>query len=218
MTNTEQTGGSAVENNNPPVIDYLAVDFRCREVRNERRRKQNVINGCCVGCKKEFVKTRSFQIYCSKKCCFTFNYSDRLQKKRDRRKARRVSIPCPGCSVVFVKSGPHKMYCSEQCRQDVKNRRRTCNVKGISSTAYAEMLSEQGGVCVICKKDNKSGVSLAIDHDRRCCPGDTCCGKCVRGLLCARCNLMLGFAKDERALLQQADLYLERWENGNRTT
>ena len=31
-----------------------------------------------------------------------------------------------------------------------------------------------------------------IDHDHHHCLGKKCCGKCVRGLLCSRCNLVMG--------------------------
>ena len=33
---------------------------------------------------------------------------------------------------------------------------------------------------------------LHIDHDHTCCPGRRSCGKCVRGILCARHNLLIG--------------------------
>jgi hypothetical protein len=64
------------------------------------------------------------------------------------------------------------------------------------------MYEAQGGRCGICGKPGRGstrppGVSsprrLAVDHDRRCCPGDKSCGKCIRGLLCGSCNPKIGF-------------------------
>jgi hypothetical protein len=49
------------------------------------------------------------------------------------------------------------------------------------------------------------------DHDRSCCPGTGSCGKCVRGLLCNPCNLMIGHAHDEQERLRAAIQYLADW-------
>lgn len=66
--------------------------------------------------------------------------------------------------------------------------------RGFSITLeqYEEMYERQGGVCAICRKPEIPGRSLAVDHDRKCCPGDKSCGKCIRGLLCFRHNTGLG--------------------------
>ena len=56
---------------------------------------------------------------------------------------------------------------------------------------YLNMLVWQGGACAICKL-SVDGYRLSVDHDHACCPGKTSCGRCVRGLLCTRCNWTLG--------------------------
>lgn len=73
---------------------------------------------------------------------------------------------------------------------------------------YLEMLEAQGGVCAICA--NTAARDLHVDHDHSCCPGQHSCGKCVRGLLCARCNPALGAFNDDRSTLAKAIAYLER--------
>lgn len=62
----------------------------------------------------------------------------------------------------------------------------------ITAERYLEMLETQGGVCAICQKP--PGVKrLHVDHDHACCPRTSrSCGKCVRGLLCFRCNTVTG--------------------------
>jgi hypothetical protein len=65
---------------------------------------------------------------------------------------------------------------------------------------YDRMYEVQGGRCGICGKPGRGSSKppdgkprLAVDHDRRCCPGSNSCGRCVRGLLCGSCNPKIGF-------------------------
>jgi hypothetical protein len=48
-----------------------------------------------------------------------------------------------------------------------------------------------------------------IDHDHACCPTLTCCGKCVKGILCQSCNTALGMAHDNPGRLRGLADYLE---------
>ena len=69
---------------------------------------------------------------------------------------------------------------------------RKCQRYNITLDWYTTQLNAQGGCCALCPATQYSSVNkgpLAIDHDHRCCPIDSSCGKCVRGLLCAKCNL-----------------------------
>lgn len=80
---------------------------------------------------------------------------------------------------------------------------------------YDQMLVAQGGVCAICGRpeeivDRGTRSSLAVDHDHACCPGARSCGRCVRGLICNRCNRMLGLGSDDPLILAAAAEYLAR--------
>lgn len=73
--------------------------------------------------------------------------------------------------------------------------------RGLTLAEYAAIALAQGGLCAICRgKPNVLG--LVVDHchasGRR------------RGLLCARCNSVLGFAKDSTDILRAAVEYLVR--------
>lgn len=71
---------------------------------------------------------------------------------------------------------------------------------GISLAMYREMLAKQGGGCAVCEvKPQPGGKNFAVDHDHACCPGMTTCGSCLRGILCAACNIALGHIREDPA-------------------
>lgn len=95
-----------------------------------------------------------------------------------------------------------------------KRRRRVLKAHGLTEDEYNTLLAAQGGVCAICRTQDpggKSGLRFHIDHDRIHCPGYKCCGKCVRGLLCVRCNTGLGLFWDKPSLLRKAGSYVEEF-------
>jgi len=66
---------------------------------------------------------------------------------------------------------------------------------GITYERYQELLALQEGVCAICKKPDHLGKRLAVDHDHKCCEGRRSCGRCVRALLCSRCNKNVSYVE-----------------------
>jgi hypothetical protein len=82
----------------------------------------------------------------------------------------------------------------------------------LSDIDYDTMVINQEGVCKICQK--KDIFDLAVDHDHNCCKGRNSCGKCVRGLLCNRCNMALGaFDDDITKILKALDYLMSYKEN-----
>ena len=67
---------------------------------------------------------------------------------------------------------------------------------GITEKEYQTLLEEQGGLCAICKEEQK----LAVDHCH--------ITQKVRGLLCHACNVALGFFKDDPVRVDAAVVYL----------
>lgn len=76
---------------------------------------------------------------------------------------------------------------------------------------YGMLWYAQGGCCAICGVPESSSVKLHIDHDHSCCPGNTSCGTCVRGLLCFNCNSGIGQFKEDLRLLDNAKFYLSTY-------
>jgi len=97
----------------------------------------------------------------------------------------------------------------ENCR-DCINLARITRVYGLSRTDYMGLLAAQDGACAICESAFSEDNVPAVDHDHGCCPGRAqSCGRCVRGLLCSRCNLTLGAMQDNPAWLRSAADYVE---------
>jgi hypothetical protein len=96
------------------------------------------------------------------------------------------------------------------CKACLKERRHGYEIKrvhGISAEDYARMLSQQGGGCAICGAPQKSTTKrrLHVDHDH-------VTGK-VRGLLCSRCNVALGYFGDDPNRLLSASAYLLQYSD-----
>jgi len=74
---------------------------------------------------------------------------------------------------------------------------------GITPEQWTEMFGDQNGCCAICGRPQMDFKKrFHVDHDHET-------GK-VRGLLCYRCNSMLGMACDDPVRLQAAISYLRR--------
>ena len=70
---------------------------------------------------------------------------------------------------------------------------------------YNTLLRQQYGVCAICG-DPPGKRKFAIDHDHKTDK--------VRGLLCFKCNVAVGFLRDDPNLMLCASKYIDedRWE------
>lgn len=74
---------------------------------------------------------------------------------------------------------------------------------GITLAQYDYLLKEQGGVCAICRCDKPNGKGAwHIDHCHRT--------GAVRGILCSKCNFVVGLCGDNPSILSAAATYLHR--------
>jgi hypothetical protein len=74
---------------------------------------------------------------------------------------------------------------------------------GWTAERFEQVLATQGGCCAICRTDQPGGKKRwYIDHDHKTDE--------VRGLLCHRCNSMLGFSLDNPETLVQGAEYLRK--------
>lgn len=90
---------------------------------------------------------------------------------------------------------------------EARRRRSRKHRLGLTHAEYEELLAEQDGKCAICGKPESKVLNgrvthLAVDHCHRTLQR--------RGLLCHRCNVLLGLAHEAPEVLQSAIDYLKR--------
>lgn len=109
---------------------------------------------------------------------------------------------------MFVVSVGNRRYCSVSCRSGEsyhrnQRARRLERVYGLTVANRDAMFAKQGGRCALCRElpDEEHHPELVVDHDHA--TGE------VRGLLHARCNALLGMARDDPSTLRAAARYLE---------
>jgi hypothetical protein len=135
---------------------------------------------------------------------------------------------CPDCG------GPlpyHRKFCNG-CRdrrnaaRDASYRREHRTSKssnlfqayGLTVADFARLLEAQGGICPVCGIALPLGMDLppwqkpVVDHDHRCCAGlkVKCGGRCIRGVIHARCNRGLGQLGDDPEVYTRAAEYVRR--------
>lgn len=84
---------------------------------------------------------------------------------------------------------------------------------GLSQDEFDAILVTQDNKCAVCRAEhgNNRATRLQVDHDHSCCDRVGSCGKCVRGLLCIKCNLALGALRDDPRLIESLLDYLGSW-------
>lgn len=132
---------------------------------------------------------------------------------------------CPKCKTekpleLFNKHAKERDGLQRLCRdcQKESNRKYLSTEKGATTTrqahlrrkysidlqTYEELLLSQGNKCKICRvdsnPDSRAGY-FVIDHNHT--TGD------IRGLLCTKCNALLGLAQDSEDILERAKQYLQ---------
>lgn len=105
---------------------------------------------------------------------------------------------CRGAKRIYDKAHRAK-------NPELHRRKSRKHLYGMTHEQYEAFLTLQDGACAVCRG---SGHRLAVDHDHACCPQTPTCGGCNRGLVCNKCNLLLGHANDDVVRLQAAVNYL----------
>lgn len=102
---------------------------------------------------------------------------------------------------------PGKTVC-DNCRTDRRTerqayeRKRTLRKYGLTQEQYDQLLASQDGRCPGCGTDEPGAKGWCIDHCHK--------GGHVRALMCFRCNLVVGQAGEDPAILRALADWLER--------
>jgi predicted nucleic acid-binding Zn ribbon protein len=118
---------------------------------------------------------------------------------------------CAACGESYrPKQRKASIYCSRKCgeraRRESGRDRETHLLRkyGVTQEWYDDTLAKQSGGCALCgngpSERGKYRTHLHVDHDHKT--------GAVRGLLCDRCNLLLGQFGDDPDRLMAAAKYL----------
>ena len=129
-----------------------------------------------------------------------------------------VSVYCIPCMNTYQReryASPEQFKQRKMSEEENRVKRKESYRKYYLKTMYNltqdqfdAMMIEQSGRCGICETQATPDRYFHVDHDHACCPGDRSCGECVRGLLCFKCNNVLGLFGDNIATLRRAEEYL----------
>jgi len=188
----------------------------------------------CRVCDQEFqhvVRAGTQPKYCSEQCARRAAWEKRKQRRESVTEQR-----CPRCDEVKPLtefSSMTQAYCRpcqaayarvQRANQSPEQKARallqdTAWRNGVTVEHLTALLDQQNRLCAICRR-NLDGDARRwhVDHDHTCCdPGGRKgmtrkkrCGNCVRGILCANCNVGIGMFNDDPAALRGAADYLER--------
>lgn len=141
-------------------------------------------------------------------CGYHYRRAYRLGEFRRESAPHRVRVDKSGATICTV-CGPAvtvvrkgRTVCLEAARSATQRNRH-----GLSVSRADELLAAADWRCEICEADLRLEV-YCFDHDHACCPTSPSCGRCVRGVLCRRCNVGIGMLRDRADLALAAATYL----------
>ena len=157
----------------------------------------------------KWTKSKDGHKHFCKTCVREYDQIEDDPKRVMPRKMRGDLIHCRRCEEYLPKSSfwSQNTYC-KVC-QPIIGHLQNLKKYGLTRDDYVDLEKSQNGVCKICGEEERYNKRLSVDHDHSCCDGPKSCGKCIRGLLCSRCNKVLGQINDNKVLLQKMIDYLK---------
>jgi hypothetical protein len=149
---------------------------------------------CGIGLKRTGFRNKTCGSQCSR-TFFNWNRTARAQLK----KQTNQKLKCFVCTTEFVPARSTSTTCSRKCRDRSRTQRSYTARSRASRYGLTTEALEQHLVNGCYAPGCGDTETLVVDHDHKCCSGRRSCGKCVRGALCNRHNLYLGFIEKDPA-------------------
>jgi len=102
----------------------------------------------------------------------------------------------------------NREYLTSQTTKDKRKNSYLFKKYGITLEQYNIMIKNQNNTCCICKDVSRQDVrqdtivALAVDHNHQT--------GAIRGLLCSKCNVGLGYLKDSISIISKGIVYLSK--------
>lgn len=183
----------------------------------------------CQQCGQEYVRVKGVtgSKYCGVICQRDANHQGMRRWSQERAAELRKQYVCGACdrhyartdegSVANARFG-EPLYLCGNCAGNVRHvLNRLRQHRAPATLIYAVARGEHNtcpvcGVNLLTSRKVKNGdfrVPLVVDHDHACCPTIVSkCGKCIRGLMCSRCNSVAGMLGESADLAASLAAYL----------
>jgi len=175
---------------------------QCKECMREVKAEQRDPNWKprCSTCGKERERIGMGRRLCQE--CFDAAYDAEDARSNGAHRLKLKPCSCCGAKRLRADHTAGTSLCAV-CRGVPQSRRqRLKTLFNMTPREYMALLEFQHGKCAICKK--KPRKHFAVDHKHGLAPSNI-----IRGLLCNRCNLVLGAARDNSELLRSAADFLD---------
>ena len=160
-------------------------------------KKIYLTKGKCIDCNNDVSKKSQKP---SKRCDVCLIKRKKKLSKISQRKYRNNNIERVRKSARDFASKKRRLYPTKTHQQDRKSALK--KNYGITLKEYEILFNKQNGVCAICHKSETRTKYLCVDHNHG--TGE------IRGLLCTKCNLALGYINDSILLLEEMIKYIKR--------
>jgi Recombination endonuclease VII len=164
---------------------------KCKESKTEdnyypyNNGKASGIRKTCISCIKDYSK---------------IFYKTPDQAKRISDYAKKYSKRLTANQIKTKNIRNAKFMASKRTPETTKIKHLKSNY-GLTLDEYNKMLSDQNGVCFICKLVNSNGRSLSVDHCHTS-------GR-VRKLLCSNCNFAVGHINEDPEIAKALCSYID---------